>query len=110
MSRVCPYLVAASRLSKQTNIGDCTADPAPPHCCGQEYSERRSLRAELRQLQKEERKRQDRAVTEVIRAAQVVCATLTGALGRNLEGNNGRFDVVYIDEAAQVRALMAHVR
>ena len=37
----------------------------------QDYSERRSLRAELRQLQKEERKRQERAVTEVIRGAQV---------------------------------------
>ena len=84
------------------------ARSAPPRCCRQDYSERRSLRAELRQLQKEERKRQDRAVTEVIRAAQVVCATLTGALGRNLEGNNGRFDVVYIDEAAQVRAIVAH--
>lgn len=85
-------------------------DPAPPCCCQQDYSERRGLRAELRQLQKEERKRQDRAVTEVIRAAQVVCATLTGALGRNLEGNNGRFDVVYVDEAAQVRAMVAQAR
>lgn len=37
----------------------------------QDYTERRSLRTELRALQKEERKRQERAVTEVIRNAQV---------------------------------------
>ncbi len=34
----------------------------------------------------------------------MVCATLTGVLGRNLEGRNGVFDVVYVDEAAQVRS------
>ena len=33
---------------------------------------------------------------------QVVCATLTGALGGHLHGKNGVFDVVYVDEAAQV--------
>lgn len=31
----------------------------------------------------------------------MVCATLTGVLGRNLDGKNGWFDVVYVDEAAQ---------
>lgn len=41
----------------------------------QDYAERRSLRAELRALQKEERKRQERAVTEVVRSAQVVTPT-----------------------------------
>lgn len=35
------------------------------------------------------------------KSLQVVCATLTGVLGRNLEGKNGWFDVVYVDEAAQ---------
>ncbi len=38
-------------------------------------------------------------------APQVVCATLTGVLGRNLNGKNGVFDVVYIDEAAQASTL-----
>ena len=33
---------------------------------------------------------------------QVVCCTLTGALGRHLEGEAGKFDVVFVDEAAQV--------
>lgn len=33
---------------------------------------------------------------------QVVCATLTGVLGRHLRGANGDFAVVYVDEAAQV--------
>ena len=34
--------------------------------------------------------------------AQVVCCTLTGALGRHLQGEAGKFDVVFVDEAAQV--------
>lgn len=38
-------------------------------------------------------------------APQVVCTTLTGVLGRNLNGKNGVFDVVYIDEAAQASTL-----
>ena len=37
----------------------------------QDYAERRGLRSELRALQKEECKRQERAVTEVVRSAQV---------------------------------------
>lgn len=35
-------------------------------------------------------------------APQVVCATLTGVLSHNLQGNNGVFDVAYVDESAQV--------
>ena len=35
---------------------------------------------------------------------QVVCCTLTGALGRHLQGAAGKFDVVFVDEAAQVPA------
>lgn len=34
---------------------------------------------------------------------QVVCCTLSGAMGRHLEGQAGKFDVVFVDEAAQVR-------
>ena len=33
---------------------------------------------------------------------QVVCCTLAGTLGRHLEGEAGKFDVVFVDEAAQV--------
>lgn len=39
---------------------------------------------------------------------QVVCATLTGVLGRNLHGANGDFAVVYVDEAAQVLLHTVH--
>jgi hypothetical protein len=62
-------------------------------------AERRAARAELRDLGKEERKRQERAVREVVRSARVVCATLTGCLHPHLRGET--FDVVVIDEAAQ---------
>jgi superfamily I DNA and/or RNA helicase len=41
-------------------------------------------------------------VPEVGAVLQVVCCTLTGALGRHLEGEAGKFDVVFVDEAAQV--------
>jgi len=54
---------------------------------------------ELRQLGKEERKRQGAAIQEVIRGAQVIASTLTGVLHHSLEG--AVFDVVVIDEAAQ---------
>lgn len=106
--------------------------------------ERRSVRGELRLLAKEERKRQEKAVQEVLRGAQasgergwsrswagrgsrgarahlagrqahgwhsartpcpcsrqVICTTLTGVGQRNLD--RLQFDVVVIDEAAQVR-------
>ncbi|PRW39069.1 DNA-binding SMUBP-2 isoform B [Chlorella sorokiniana] len=73
--------------------------------------ERRAVRSELRQLAKEERKRQEKAVEEVLSGAQekaveevlsgaqVVCTTLTGVGQRQLE--RLQFDVVVIDEAAQ---------
>ncbi|KAK9915598.1 hypothetical protein WJX75_001370 [Coccomyxa subellipsoidea] len=64
-----------------------------------DYAERRSLRGELRALQKEERQRQQRAVDEVLKKAAVVCATLSGALMRELRPL--RFDLAVIDEAAQ---------
>ncbi|KAF8396134.1 hypothetical protein HHK36_017747 [Tetracentron sinense] len=60
---------------------------------------RRDIRKELRALSKEERKRQQLAVTDVIKNADVVLTTLTGALSHKLE--NTTFDLVIIDEAAQ---------
>lgn len=62
--------------------------------------ERRRLRADLRQLSKEERQRQQRAIGEVLGGAQVVCATLTGVGTRQL-ATLPPFDAVIIDEAAQ---------
>lgn len=60
---------------------------------------KKDIRRELKALSKEERKRQQLAVTDVIKNADVVLTTLTGALSRKLEGTS--FDLVIIDEAAQ---------
>ncbi|BBH07366.1 DNA-binding protein, putative [Prunus dulcis] len=60
---------------------------------------RREIQKELRTLSKEERKRQQLAVTDVIKNADVVLTTLTGASSRKLD--NTSFDLVIIDEAAQ---------
>ncbi|KAL3841236.1 hypothetical protein ACJIZ3_025827 [Penstemon smallii] len=60
---------------------------------------KRDIRRELKTLSKEERKRQQLAVTDVIKNADVVLTTLTGALSKTLEGIS--FDLVIIDEAAQ---------
>lgn len=60
---------------------------------------KRDIRKELKVLSKEERKRQQLAVTDVIKNADVVLTTLTGALTRKLDGFS--FDLVIIDEAAQ---------
>ncbi|XP_059668448.1 uncharacterized protein LOC132313615 [Cornus florida] len=60
---------------------------------------RRDIRKELKALSKEERKRQQLAVADVIKNADVVLTTLTGALTKKLEGTS--FDLVIIDEAAQ---------
>ncbi|KAJ7513493.1 hypothetical protein O6H91_23G002000 [Diphasiastrum complanatum] len=60
---------------------------------------RGELRRELRQLGKEERKRQQQAISDVIRDSNVILTTLTGALSRQLQDVS--FDVVIIDEAAQ---------
>ncbi|XP_030520364.2 DNA-binding protein SMUBP-2 isoform X3 [Rhodamnia argentea] len=64
-----------------------------------EKNTRRDIQRELRALSKEERKRQRLAVTDVIKNADVVLSTLTGAFSRKLE--NTSFDLVIIDEAAQ---------
>lgn len=63
-------------------------------------AERNVLRKELRQLAKEQRQRQERAITSVLTSASVVCATLTGVGVRYIESLPD-FDVVIIDEAAQ---------
>lgn len=60
---------------------------------------RREIQKELRILSKEERKRQQLAVTDVIKNADVVLTTLTGASSRKLDHTS--FDLVIIDEAAQ---------
>lgn len=62
-------------------------------------STKREIQKELRTLSKEERKRQQLAVTDVIAKADVVLTTLTGAFSHKL--NNTSFDLVIIDEAAQ---------
>lgn len=62
-------------------------------------SARREIQKELRTLSKEERKRQQLAVTDVIKNADVVLTTLTGALSHKLD--NTSFELVIIDEAAQ---------
>ncbi|WCJ33922.1 DNA-binding protein putative [Euphorbia peplus] len=60
---------------------------------------RRDIQRELRILSKEERKRQQLAVADVIKNANVVLTTLTGALSHKLDHIS--FDLVIIDEAAQ---------
>ncbi|PON32046.1 Helicase SMUBP-2/Hcs1-like [Parasponia andersonii] len=60
---------------------------------------RRDIQKELRTLSKEERKRQQLAVTDVIKNADVVLTTLTGASSHKLDKTS--FDLVIIDEAAQ---------
>ncbi|XP_066385310.1 uncharacterized protein [Miscanthus floridulus] len=60
---------------------------------------KRDIRKELKTLAKEERKRQQLAVTDVLKNADVVLTTLTGASSKKLYGIT--FDLVVIDEAAQ---------
>ncbi|KAK2653240.1 hypothetical protein Ddye_013096 [Dipteronia dyeriana] len=60
---------------------------------------RRDIQRELRTLSKEERKRQQLAVMDVIKNADVVLTTLTGASSHKLDTTS--FDLVIIDEAAQ---------
>jgi len=62
-------------------------------------AERREISGELRKLRKEERQRQEKAVEEVLGQAQVVACTLTGLQARSMRGQ--KFDVCFIDEAAQ---------
>ncbi len=50
-----------------------------------ERAERRAIRSDLRRLAGEERQRQEAAVREVIKGAQVIASTLTGVLHHHLE-------------------------
>ena len=47
--------------------------------------ERREIQRELRQLSKEERQRQQKAVESVISGANVILTTLTGAMSKHVE-------------------------
>lgn len=60
---------------------------------------KRDIRKELRLLAKEEKKRQQLAVEDVIKNADVILSTLTGAFSHSLYKTT--FDLVIIDEAAQ---------
>jgi superfamily I DNA and/or RNA helicase len=60
---------------------------------------RGDIRRELRKLAKEERQRQQQAVSDVIKDADVILSTLTGSLSHQLKDVS--FDIVIIDEAAQ---------
>ncbi|XP_028761557.1 DNA-binding protein SMUBP-2 [Neltuma alba] len=60
---------------------------------------RRDIQKELRTLSREERKRQQLAVTDVIKSADVILTTLIGSFSKKLD--NTSFDLVIIDEAAQ---------
>lgn len=57
------------------------------------------IQKELRTLSREERKRQQLAVTDVIKTADVILTTLMGAFAKKLDRTS--FDLVIIDEAAQ---------
>ncbi len=63
------------------------------HACAwvwvrRERAERRAIRQDLRRLAGEERSRQEAAIVEVVKGAQVVASTLTGLLHRHLEVRN----------------------
>ncbi|KAG0454796.1 hypothetical protein HPP92_024088 [Vanilla planifolia] len=62
-------------------------------------STKKEIRKELRVLAKEERRRQQLAVTDVLKNSDVVLTTLIGASSLKLEKIN--FDLIIIDEAAQ---------
>ena len=65
----------------------------------EDRAERNDLRKELRELAKEEKKRQKLAQAKTLETASVICSTLAGALSFALK--NEEFDVVVVDEAAQ---------
>lgn len=61
--------------------------------------ERRAIYADLKELRKEYRERERRCVSSLVGGSKVVLATLHGAGGFQLRGEE--FDVVIIDEASQ---------
>ncbi len=66
-----------------------------------DWGERKAMQNEFRQLRKDLRERERKAVDEVLRGSRVVFATLTGCADRLLRDLAEPFDVVVIDEAAQ---------
>lgn len=66
--------------------------------------ERRRLRGKQRELRKELRRRESEALQFLVSSSSVVLATTVGAGVRQLTdaGKGGKFDLVVIDEAAQV--------
>lgn len=61
--------------------------------------EKRAIYGEMKELRKEYRSRESRAVGDLLRGSKVVLSTLHGAGGFHLK--NQHFDVVIIDEASQ---------
>lgn len=61
--------------------------------------ERRTIYADIKELRKEYRLRESKCVETLVRGSKVVLATLHGAGGYQLKGQE--FDVVVIDEASQ---------
>ncbi|KAK9813817.1 hypothetical protein WJX73_000065 [Symbiochloris irregularis] len=95
---------AVMRADSSSLARDCRADIKAANARllklgRKDFAERRALRAEVRALAKEERRRQQHAVGEVLSRARVVCATLTGVLARDVAPLT--FDLVVVDEAAQ---------
>jgi DNA polymerase alpha-associated DNA helicase A len=111
-ARVLPQVVSHSldALSKSSDAGeivrdvrkeldDKTAELLLPRKKGGKKEDRRGKWSEVRELRKDYRERERRAVDEVVRGSKVVLATLHGSGGRDLKGE--RFDVLIVDEASQ---------
>ncbi|KDD73365.1 AAA+ ATPase, partial [Helicosporidium sp. ATCC 50920] len=80
---------------------DMTPDTTLPTCAASraQRAERTSLRSQLRGLSSEQRALQWLAVRDIVAAADVVCATLTGVDVSALR--DVRFELVALDEAGQ---------
>jgi ATP-dependent RNA/DNA helicase IGHMBP2 len=94
------YLLEASEgtriaLDLRREIADTQRQVRKSH----DWAQRRARRDELRRLRGELRKLEERTVQEIVRGADVVFATLTGAADSLLAG--AEFDLAVIDEAAQ---------
>ncbi|KAF2710030.1 DNA-binding protein SMUBP-2 [Pleomassaria siparia CBS 279.74] len=63
--------------------------------------ERRQVYNELKELRREFREREKGCVDNLIKGSKVVLATLHGAGGFHLRGQQQQFDVVIVDEASQ---------
>ncbi|KAI5291779.1 hypothetical protein KEM54_000015 [Ascosphaera aggregata] len=66
------------------------------------YSEKRQIYADIKDLRKEYRERENKCTADLIQGSPVIAATLHGAGGSQLKGPGAQdFDVVIIDEATQ---------